>query len=276
MSSRFGMKSAARWLARHLCCGQAPRRLRRTCGNFRRSSSRPRTSTPIPTRRGVLGGVEGPGFSKRIYGFWTAARPFVYDSWPPRRASGRGRASRNRRSGLGGKTGSLSVVDWTEAEKQQNANRRGFLRPTPNGHALQHADGTPFFMVGDTWLGAATWRLPFTGQAADPNYELARELRGKRPSPTGSGKVITREHDCRLPTWASDHYANTYQDKKGIFYRNAWEKFGVTVDGKRPRPRTCTTSGDTGRSRSCPTEGLPNFDRIVRPTGRVSTRRCGI
>jgi len=30
-----------------------------------------------------------------------------------------------------------------------------------NGHALQYADGTPFFMIGDTWLAGATWRLPF-------------------------------------------------------------------------------------------------------------------
>ena len=40
---------------------------------------------------------------------------------------------------------------WTEAEKQANPLRRGFLRPTANHHALEHADGTPFFALGDTW-----------------------------------------------------------------------------------------------------------------------------
>jgi hypothetical protein len=35
------------------------------------------------------------------------------------------------------------------------------------GHALQYADGKPFFMVGDTWLAGTTWRhpCPFSGGA---------------------------------------------------------------------------------------------------------------
>jgi len=37
-----------------------------------------------------------------------------------------------------------------------------------------------------------------------------------------------------FPTWASDQYPNTYADRNGIYLRNAWEAFGVVVDGKTP------------------------------------------
>jgi hypothetical protein len=53
-------------------------------------------------------------------------------------------------AGLNGKSGRFTAEEWTEKEKQENPNRRGFVRATPNGHALQYADGSPFFMVGDT------------------------------------------------------------------------------------------------------------------------------
>jgi len=34
----------------------------------------------------------------------------------------------------------------------------GFVWPTPNWHALEYADGKPFFFIGDTWWAAPTWR----------------------------------------------------------------------------------------------------------------------
>ena len=37
-----------------------------------------------------------------------------------------------------------------------------------------------------------------------------------------------------FPTWASDQYPNTYADAKGVFYRNAWEAFGIMVPGNKP------------------------------------------
>jgi len=38
-------------------------------------------------------------------------------------------------------------------------------------HGLEYADGTPYFLVGDTWLGAATWRLPLTEQPVKAGEE---------------------------------------------------------------------------------------------------------
>jgi hypothetical protein len=57
------------------------------------------------------------------------------------------------------KTGEFTAIEWTEDKKRANPLRRGFLQPTPNHHALEQADGTPFFVIGDTWYSAGTNRF---------------------------------------------------------------------------------------------------------------------
>ena len=69
-------------------------------------------------------------------------------------------------TGLNNKQGEFEAVGWSEKETAENPNRHGFIRPSENGHALKYADGTPFFMIGDTWLAGATWRLPFRNAAS--------------------------------------------------------------------------------------------------------------
>jgi hypothetical protein len=103
--------------------------------------------------------LKGPEFEKRVYGFWdgdntflvriTAVRPGEW-TW----VSG----SNQYDEGLNGKSGSMRAAEWFESEKQENCCRRGFVRATENGHALEHDDGTPFFIAGDTWLAGATYR----------------------------------------------------------------------------------------------------------------------
>ncbi len=104
--------------------------------------------------------LSGPDFNKRIYGFWdggqtfnvrlVATKPGVW-TWK----SGSDPAD----PGLSGKTGSFTATEWTEAEKEENQLRHGFLRSTPNDHALQYADGTPYFAIGDTWYSLGTNRF---------------------------------------------------------------------------------------------------------------------
>lgn len=48
-------------------------------------------------------------------------------------------------NGLDGKNGSFTAEAWTEAEKEINPNRRGFIRTASNNRSLEYADGTPFF-----------------------------------------------------------------------------------------------------------------------------------
>ncbi len=211
--------------------------------------------------------LTGPGFAKRVYGFWdggdlyrvriVATAPGTW-SW----ISG---SNQPTDVGLNGKRGRFTAHDWTDEEKRANPNRRGFLRPTSNGHALQYADGTPFFLLGDTWLGAVTWRLPLTDAPVEPAYEAA-------PGVTFQQAVALRKRQgfnsvsmiAAFPTWASDQYPNTYADKKGIFYRNAWEEFGVMVPGDKPTAKSMHDERGYRPFEILPDrEGLPDYDRIV-------------
>ena len=104
--------------------------------------------------------LTGPHFNKRVYGFWDGGQTFRVrvvateaGAWTWKSGSTPADA------GLAGKSGSFTATAWTEAELGANALRRGFLQPTANQHALQHADGTPFFIIGDTWYSLGTNRF---------------------------------------------------------------------------------------------------------------------
>ena len=211
--------------------------------------------------------LKGPGFAKRVYGFWDGGETFRVRVVATASGAWTWTSGSNQPSdtGLNRKSGTFTARDWTEAEKQANPNRRGFLRSTPNGHALQYADGTPFFLVGDTWLGAATWRLPLTAAAVDPNYEPG-------PGVTFEAAVAYRKRQgfnsvsmiAAFPTWASDQYPNTYADRKGVYLRNAWEAFGMTVDGKSPTAKAMHDEQGYRSFEVLPNrDGLADFDRIV-------------
>jgi len=178
--------------------------------------------------------LKGPNFSQRVYGFWDGGNTFKVRvvateagewSW----TSGSNQAGDE---GLNNQSCRFTAVEWTEAEKEENPVRRGFLRPSSNEHALQYADGTPFFMVGDTWLAGTTWRLPFRNSASSDNYE---------PGP-GIGfedAVLYRKKQgfnsvsmiAAFPNWEADYNPSTYADTNGVYLRNAWEKFGYDVSG---------------------------------------------
>ncbi|GAI55316.1 unnamed protein product, partial [marine sediment metagenome] len=103
--------------------------------------------------------LKGPGLDKRVYGFWDGEDVFrvrVLATSPGEWlwTSGSNQAD----DGLNGRTGGFRAKEWTESEKQANPNRRGFLRATANGHALEYADGTPCFLLGDTWWATPTFR----------------------------------------------------------------------------------------------------------------------
>ena len=88
--------------------------------------------------------LRGPGFERRVYGFWDggqtyrvrvlATEPGIWH-W----VSG----SNQRDPGLVGHSGRFEAVAWSEVERQANACRRGFLRATPNGTASSMTTGRP-------------------------------------------------------------------------------------------------------------------------------------
>jgi hypothetical protein len=211
--------------------------------------------------------LKGPGFAKRVYGFWDGGDVYRvrFVATAPGEWSWTSGSNQPADAGLNGRTGRYTAREWTEAEKRANPNRRGFLRPDAKGHALQYADGTPFFLLGDTWLGAATWRLPLTDAPADPDYQA-------EPGVRFQDAVALRKRQgfnsvsmiAAFPTWASDQYPSTYADRKGVFYRNAWEEFGVMVPGDRPTAKGMTDERGYRPFEILPDrEGLPDYDRIV-------------
>ena len=216
--------------------------------------------------------LKGPGFAKRIYAFWDGG-----DIWRVRVvAAATGTWSWTSGCdpatdrGLNGRTGSFTAQNWTKPELEQNPNRRGFLRATANGHALQYADGTTFFLVGDTWLAGATARLPFTNKEPDPDY--FEPPPGTTPGVTFEEAVAYRKRQgfnsvsmiAAFPTWATDSYASTYHDRRGVFYRRAWEASGITLPDGQPTARAMTDERGYRPFEILPNrEGLPDFDGII-------------
>ncbi len=120
-----------------------------------------RTYTNAYTEAVVWVELTGPHFQKRVYGFWDGGQTFRVRlaATEPGRWTWRSDSS-PKDGGLAGKTGEFEAVPWSEPEKKANPLRRGFLRTTANHHAMEHADGTPYFAVGDTWwaLGSNRFR----------------------------------------------------------------------------------------------------------------------
>ena len=218
--------------------------------------------------------LTGPDFSRRVYGFWDGGNTFRvrFVATTPGDWSWTTGSNQNDDDGLNTGRGSLRAVAWQEAELAANPNRRGFVRSTPNGHALQYADGSPFFWLGDTWLAASTWRLPYRGRPAAPDYEPA-------PGISFEEAVAYRKRQgfnsvsfiAAFPNWAADHGGATYANADGIYLRNAWEKFGhwaargeiSTADGAITTGKDMhDESGNRPFAILPDREGLADFDRI--------------
>jgi hypothetical protein len=186
--------------------------------------------------------LTGPHFQKRVYGFWDGGQTFrvrlvATDAGAWRWRSGSSPAD----TGLAGKSGAFTAIPWSDDEKQKNPLRHGFLRATANGHALEHADGTPYFALGDTWWGAGTNRYrwydddrerPIGPQAGFKDYVRYRKQQGYNWI-----NMI-----AAFPNWMTDgapwHVVMNDADKTTV--RSAWLEFGTgsakNMDNEGGRP----------------------------------------
>ena len=210
--------------------------------------------------------LKGPDFSRRVYGFWDGGNIFRVRlaATKPGKWQWTGGSDNPNDKGFN-RAGEFYAVDWTEKEKMQNPNRRGFIRPTPNGHALQYADGTPFFMTGDTWLAGATWRLPFRGAPPAKNYApgpgigFEDAVAYRKNQGFNSVSMIA----C-FPNWESDDHASTFADSNGIYVRNAWEKFDyLTENGSMTAKDMRDEYGNQPFKISGKHKGVADFDNII-------------
>jgi hypothetical protein len=211
--------------------------------------------------------LSGPEFSKRIYGFWDGGKKFVIRlvATHPGKWQWKSGSNQANDKGLNSISGEWTAIEWTPEEVAANPNRHGFIRASANGHALQYADGTPYFMIGDTWLAGATWRLPYRNEPATKEY---------KPGP-GIGfedAVIYRKGQgfnsvsmiASFPNWEADRFASTYADENGIYVRNAWEKFGyLTEDGKMTAKNMRDESGNLPFVMSKNHPGVADFEQII-------------
>lgn len=171
--------------------------------------------------------LEGPGFRKRVHGFWNGGQDFVVrvlatapGIW--RWTSGSTPAD----PGLAGKSGSFEAIAWTDAELEANPNRRGMIRAAAGGRGLEYADGTPYFLIGDTWWSVPSFRFPL----ALPD----------RPKPLGPGATLNdyahyrkaQGYNCvgliaAQPAWANDGKPPIITMDDGTFVRSAWKQPGT-------------------------------------------------
>jgi hypothetical protein len=218
--------------------------------------------------------LSGPGFSKKVYGFWDGGRTYRvrFVATAPGEWRWKAVATPADDPGLNGGAGAVRAVAWTAAEIAENPNRRGFVRASDNGHALNYADGTPFFLLGDTWLAGSTWRLPFKGVAAAADYSPASGISFEEAVSWRKRQGFNSvSFIAAFPNWAADHRGATYANKDGVFLRNAWEKFGHWApNAKISTPDGATTTGKDMHDEAghrpfevfADREGLANFDRI--------------
>ena len=174
--------------------------------------------------------LQGPGFERRVYGFWDGGQTFRVrvlamqpGTW--RWVSG----SSLEDAGLNEQSGQFEASGWSEADKEQNPCRRGFLRPTVNGHALEYADGTPYFLVGDTWWSVPTFRFPWYDddqpREIGPEMGLKDMVRYRKAQGYNCIAMI-----AAFPNWANDGYPRrvNLEYEQTIALRSAWRQAGTS------------------------------------------------
>ncbi len=185
--------------------------------------------------------LAGPNFHKRVYGFWDGGATFrvrVVATEPGRWRWRSGSAPAD--PGLT-KSGAFTAVAWSEAEKEAEPLRRGFPRASANGHALEHADGTPFFAVGDTWWALGTnrfrWHDDGRERAPGPDAGFQDYVRYRKQQGYNWVNMI-----AAFPNWMTDGqpWRVTMNDAAKTTVRSAWVEFGTgsakNMDNEGGRP----------------------------------------
>jgi len=211
--------------------------------------------------------LTGPNFSKRVYGFWDGGQTFRVrvlamepGTWTWRSGS------EPADDGLAGKTGSFQATDWTDPEKEQNPLRRGFLRPTPNHHALELADGTPFFALGDTWysLGANRfkWYDDDQPRPMGPTAGFKDYVRYRKAQGFNWVSMI-----AAFPNWMTDGRPWHVVMPDGTTVRSAWLEFGTGPSAREGSAKNMDNEG--GRPFLFPGR-VPGYENMFPDVNRIN------
>jgi hypothetical protein len=206
--------------------------------------------------------LTGPGFEKRIYGFWDGAQTFRVRVTATAPGTWKWKSgSSPQDSGLGGKTGSFEAAAWTEQEKNANPLRRGFVRATANQHALEHADGSAYFAIGDTWYAAGTNRFKWYGDAVErpiaPGAGFKDYVRFRKSQGYNWVNII-----AAFPNWDTDGLPWNLKMSDGTTIRSAWVEFGSNNSAKNMR-------NEGGRPFLFPGK-VPGFEQVFPDIDRLN------
>lgn len=173
--------------------------------------------------------LKGPAFDRRVYGFWDGGNTYRVRLLATRAGNWTWVSGSNQvDDGLNGQRGAFTAVEWSETEKEENPCRRGFLRATASGHALEYADGTPCFLLGDTWWPTPTFRYPWHDDDAHrpigPHMGFKDMVRFRKQQGYNCIAII-----AALPAWANDdNPPRIWLDHEdGIGIRDAWQQAGT-------------------------------------------------
>ena len=186
--------------------------------------------------------LTGPGFNKRIYGFWDGGQTFRVRMVATKTGAWNWKSgSSTNDPGLSGKSGSFTAVDWTKAEKESNPTRHGFLQSTANQHGLEYADGTPFFAIGDTWWSLSTNRIPWYNDDKErpigPDAGFKDYVRFRKAQGFNWISSI-----AAFPNWMTDDkpWRLSMDDSAKTTIRSAWLEYGTgsakNMDNEGGRP----------------------------------------
>ena len=171
--------------------------------------------------------LRGPGFAKRCYGFWDGGRTFrvrVLATSPGRWTWESGASVAD--SGLQSVRGEFTAVRWSDAELEENPCRRGMIKPSDNGHAFEYADGTPCFLLGDTWWATPTFRFRWyedeTSRPLGPAAGFKDYVRYRRKQQFNCIAMI-----AAFPNWANDGKPARWKTPDDMFLRSAWPQAGT-------------------------------------------------
>ncbi len=178
--------------------------------------------------------LKGPGFDGKVWGFWDGENVFKVRVVAMTPGEWRWESGSNVGDpGLDQKTGKFTAVAWTEEELAENPNRRGIIRTNPDApHGFVYADGTPFFLMADTWWAAFTWRYPLEEKEISGDY-----VPGAANWCFEGGIQWLKKHGfnsiaaiAAFPNWKRDELERTIRDDSGVQIRSGWPK---APDGRR-------------------------------------------
>lgn len=207
--------------------------------------------------------LTGPNFQKRIYGFWDGGQTFRVRLVATAPGTWKWQSGSSPRDpGLSGKTGSFTATVWSAEDLRANPLRHGFIRATPNQHALEHADGTPYFAIGDTWYAAGTNRFRWYDDPGErpigPDAGFRDYVRYRKSQGYNWVNII-----AAFPNWDTDGLPWNLKMPDGTTIRSAWLEFGS------PNNSAKNMRNEGGRPFFFPGK-VPGFENVFPDINRIN------